>query len=398
MDKVEGSVEERPVGDASLNRPIREKINATVRYKSYGELTVKDLGSGEEDTLLVRGFFTSDGQDETGDIITKGATVRAIERWRQWGNIRTMHDYPSGRVEAVGERDGLRWNEIVTVPVDENTKKLIRGGVLKAYSVGIIPREYEINEAAVTGDSWSYPLIIHDYDMVEISYVDHPANYSAVITDVSNKNYGSKAVLFKAFDENGVIEKMDEELDVALSQGDSDEPKVPESQDVAPVVDKDIESAAEQADTQDSEQSVDDILDEGHDVEPVREYDFESLVTKVDGLFSVVEQLSGMIDGISKSVGEILAAVSEVRASAVEPVAEQDAAPQEPIEEKVANLVVERVLGAIGVPSARGAVVSVEPSEKRAGSAVVKELLTLPVSKRRELMKEMINSLYNEGS
>jgi len=393
MDKAEEWAEEHSGKEASLNRPIREKINATVRYKSYGELTVKDFGSGEDDTLLVRGFFTSDGQDETGDIITKGATVKAIERWRQWGNIRTMHDYPSGRVEAVGERDGLRWNEIVTVPVDENTKKLIRGGVLKAYSVGIIPREYEINEAAVTGDSWVYPLIIHDYDMVEISYVDHPANYSAIITDVSNKNYESKAILFKAFDENGVIEKMDEELDVALPQSDNDGLTVPEPQEVAPVVDKDIESDAVQVDSQDPEGVITADLGKGQDVEPVREYDFESLINKVDGLFSVVEQLSAAVDVISKSVSEILVAVSEV-----EKAVEEEAVPQEPIEEKVANLVVERVLGAIGVPSARGAVVSVEPSEKRTGSAVVKELLALPVNKRRELMKEMINSLYNEGS
>jgi hypothetical protein len=170
-----------------ITKEAARAIGSTVRFKSYGTVEVNKAMDGGPDSgdLFVRGFFTSDEQDEVGDIITKEATDKAIERWRQWGNIRTMHSFPSGRVAKIGEADGLAWNELITIPVDENTRKLIEGGVLKAYSVGIIPRVYDFNYAAMTDDAWFPPLVIHEYDMIEISYVDHPANYSATIQEVT---------------------------------------------------------------------------------------------------------------------------------------------------------------------------------------------------------------------
>ena len=130
----------------NFDRRTKDRIGSSVRYKSYGPASVqKSMDKEGKEQLLVRGFFTSDERDEVGDIITREATEKAVEKWRMWGNIRTMHDFPSGRVERIGESDGLDWNEIVTVPVDQQTRELIEGGVLKAYSVGIIPREYELN-------------------------------------------------------------------------------------------------------------------------------------------------------------------------------------------------------------------------------------------------------------
>ena len=111
-----------------LNKRATEAISGTVRFKSYGAIDVTKVKAEDESTeIKVQGFFTDDKMDEVGDIITKEATKGAVERWRQWGNIRTMHDFPSGRVESIGEKDGLAWNEIVTVPVDEQTQKLIEG-------------------------------------------------------------------------------------------------------------------------------------------------------------------------------------------------------------------------------------------------------------------------------
>ena len=189
-----------------LDMRAKDMISSRVRFKSYGTFLPKGVGDGESDDLLVRGFFTDDKMDEVGDIITKEATVDAVERWRQWGNIRTMHNNPSGRIDKIGEADGLAWNEVVTIPVEKTTKELIEGGVLKAYSVGIIPREYELNESALEelgddADPWFFPLIIHSYDMVEISYVDHPANYAASIQEVGSEKFGKdmshRNVIFK---------------------------------------------------------------------------------------------------------------------------------------------------------------------------------------------------------
>jgi len=283
---------------------IKEKIASTVRYKSYGQMKVKGIDEGGDGEMRVLGFFTDDNEDELGDIITKEATEKAVEKWRKWGNIRTMHQYPSGRVERVGSGDGLAWNEIETVPVDEQTQKLIDGGVLKAYSVGIIPREYELNEDALEGhedDWWFFPLIIHDYDMIEISYVDHPANYSATINDVtigkSREAFEHRAVLFKnreiigdgdmdkdkeALEEEQPEEEVEEK---ALEQGQPDpEPEPEVEKDVEPTPEPEVEKEAgpDDAAPEEDVQAVEKDIDDSDEEEPV-----EKDVSEEDSEFDV---------------------------------------------------------------------------------------------------------------
>ncbi len=192
----------------TLLEKTREKTVSTVRYKGYPMREKLRNDAGE---LLVPGFFTDDQEDEMGDIITQVATEKAVDRWRMWGNIRTMHEYPSGKVVKIGAGDGLGWNEIVTRPVESKTIELLEGEVLQAYSVGIIPLEYEINEAALPEDEedWTFwqwifpPIIIHDYDMVEISYVDIPANPRAVIAEIETQENALELLTNRVFAPRG---------------------------------------------------------------------------------------------------------------------------------------------------------------------------------------------------
>ena len=126
--------------------------------------------------LLIRGFFTSDNRDEVGDIITRNATERAVPKYRQWGNIRYMHQpRPVGKVTRIGSDDGLEWNEVEFLVVDPGAIFEVENGLLKALSIGAMIRFEDIEFLEDGG--W----IINDYSLAEISLVDHPANYDATL-------------------------------------------------------------------------------------------------------------------------------------------------------------------------------------------------------------------------
>ena len=187
---------------------------------------------GGQKIFVVKSFFTSDNKDEVGDIITKTATEKAIEKYRQWGNIRLMHQpKPVGKILKIGAKDGLQWNECEVKVVDEETQKLIKEGVLSAMSVGIIINEAEPitdeeeDEDGIFGFFFFGPMKILDYDLVEISYVDHPANYDARITDhpgMVSVQSGQRAFVYKAMPAKDIGNLIPEDLEGTEEKGSSE--------------------------------------------------------------------------------------------------------------------------------------------------------------------------------
>jgi hypothetical protein len=410
-DSIDASFEVREM-DKGLDRRTKDNIGSMVRYKSHGQFVTKSADVAEDDgKLFVRGFYTDDGMDEVGDIITREATEKAIKKWRKWGNIRTMHDYPSGVVDKIGEGDGLAWNEIVTVPVDKQTRELIEGGVLKAYSVGIIPRKYEVNEDAISEDDewWFLPLIIHEYDMVEISYVDHPANYSATISDISegkSKEFAHRAVLFKNMDIIGDVEDMDVEFEDTEVAEESAEEEVQEM-DAADLGDEVTEPEAEITNSEDSE-------DEVVEKEEESEFDIEYAVRGIGDRLSVLEeQLENIAEYMADGLAEVLIdrfmdALSEHKASEVVDVSdvESDAEP-EPVEveasvdvDEIVEKVIEGLAKALSPEAVRSASVSVDGDEQEQESENqvdrTKYYKALTPDDRRQKMKEILSNITNK--
>lgn len=161
----------------------------------------------DEEKRLVSGWATLDNIDTQGDIVLAEASAKAFARAR--GNIREMH-----QPLAVGRMVDFREDEFY----DPQTKKFYRGifvtarvsqgaedtwqkvldGTLQGFSIG-----GEINKASneFVKEAGRTVRFIEDYDLVELSLVDNPANqlanvdsFAKNIFSISTDGSGHKVV------------------------------------------------------------------------------------------------------------------------------------------------------------------------------------------------------------
>lgn len=146
---------------------------------------------------LVSGFATLDNLDTQDDVVSAEASAKAFARAR--GNIREMH-----QPLAVGRMVDFKEDEYydkdsntfyrgiyVTARVSEgaeDTWKKVLDGTLTGFSIGGNINEVS-NEFSKTAKK-SYRLI-KDYDLVELSLVDNPANQLANVLSIQKTATGS---------------------------------------------------------------------------------------------------------------------------------------------------------------------------------------------------------------
>lgn len=268
---------------------------------------------------LLRYVFTSDKLDEVGDIITKAATEEATERWREWRNIRFQHDpnRPIGKAVRIGKSDGIEWNEMDVRIDDPSVLPLTAGDdpVLGAASVGIIVRDYEVNddEEARARAYWE-PWVITAYDFVEISLVDHPANYDAKL--VGEVEAGRSALLFRR---NDILQK----------EGGMN----PEPEETTPVegVDKSVEEQNEEALIEVQESADESVAELAIEPEVEKQEEGDPTLAGFDEIKSL---LAEMRDTLAAKMDEIHGAVTksvEPEEAVEEPVVEQEDVDEEPV-------------------------------------------------------------------
>ncbi len=142
----------------------------------------------------VSGFATLDNVDQTGDVVTAEASIEAFKNFR--GNIREMH----GSI-AVGKMISFKpetyydpktqkfYNGVfVTTYVSkgaQDTWEKVLDGTLSGFSIGgkIKESDNEINKA--TGETVRF---IKNYDLIELSIVDSPANEMCNILSIEKMN------------------------------------------------------------------------------------------------------------------------------------------------------------------------------------------------------------------
>ena len=161
---------------------------------------------------IVSGFATLDNLDKQNDIVTAEASMGAFSKFR--GNIREMHQ-PS----AVGKMVSFKEDKYF----DPETKKFYSGVYVSAYiSKGAQDAWEKVLDNTYTGfsiggkmnkwdDAYDDKLdtkvrIIKEYDLVELSLVDNPANQFASIMSIEKNEAGETLI------KGGVAETMIENV------------------------------------------------------------------------------------------------------------------------------------------------------------------------------------------
>lgn len=148
---------------------------------------------------IVSGFATLDNVDRQGDRITSEASRKAFESFR--GNVRLMHQpIPAGKVvnfrtetffdmETNKQYSGVYVDAYISKGAD-NIWEMVLDGTLTGFSVGGNVKD---SEPVLDAESQKTVRIIKDYDLVELSLVDSPANQLANIFSIQKTDHGSVA-------------------------------------------------------------------------------------------------------------------------------------------------------------------------------------------------------------
>jgi outer membrane murein-binding lipoprotein Lpp len=165
----------------------------------------------DEERRIVSGFATLDNLDKQQDIVTNDASLDAFKRFK--GNIREMH-----QPKAVGKMVNFKEDKYF----DPESKKFYSGVYVSAYvSKGAQDTWEKVLDGTLAGFSiggkmlkWddgydeksdSQIRIIKEYDLVELSLVDSPANQFANILSVEKVN---GVDVIKGIDSDLVIENV----------------------------------------------------------------------------------------------------------------------------------------------------------------------------------------------
>lgn len=145
----------------------------------------------------VSGFATLDNIDKHGDIVDTSASMNAFARFR--GNIREMHQpIAVGKVVSFRQEDfydkktqknysGVFVDVYVSKGAEDTWEKVL-DGTLSGFSIG-----GSINKSDTVNayDDYEGPVrIIKDYDLVELSLVDNPANQFANVFSIQKNDIG----------------------------------------------------------------------------------------------------------------------------------------------------------------------------------------------------------------
>jgi hypothetical protein len=144
----------------------------------------------DEEKRIVSGFATLDNIDKQGDRVLPEASEKAFANFR--GNVRLMHQpIPAGKVVSFRSDtffDPETKKQYTGVFVDTYVSKgaqdiweMVLDGTLTGFSIGGAIRE---TDTELDSESNKTVRVIKEYDLVELSLVDSPANQFANIFSI----------------------------------------------------------------------------------------------------------------------------------------------------------------------------------------------------------------------
>lgn len=188
----------------------------------------------DQERRIVSGFATLDNVDKQADIVTTEASLKAFAKFR--GNIREMHQPISvGKMVSFKEDryfdpeskkfySGVYVSAYVSKGAQDTWEKVL-DGTLSGFSIGGRMNKYD----DVYDEKIDKTIrVIKDYDLVELSLVDNPANQFANILSVEkvdgvdmikgdNLDVEFENVFWDAT--NGVVKVSDSDLELSPIDG-----------------------------------------------------------------------------------------------------------------------------------------------------------------------------------
>jgi phage shock protein A len=163
----------------------------------------------DKEKRTVSGFATLDNIDRHGDVVTSEASEKAFARFR--GNLREMHaPVAVGKVVSFHPEDffdkesgitykGIYVNAYVSKGAQDTWEKVL-DGTMTGFSIGgnIVQSSFEPGDA----ESDKERRIIKEYDLMELSLVDSPANPLASILSIQKLSDGTTFFKGMAADTN----------------------------------------------------------------------------------------------------------------------------------------------------------------------------------------------------
>lgn len=153
----------------------------------------------DKERRVVSGFATLDNIDKHGDIVDTSASLSAFNRFR--GNIREMHQpIAVGKVVSFKQKDfydstskknysGVFVDVYVSKGAQDTWEKVL-DGTLSGFSIG---GSINKTDTVMNHDDHEGPVrVIKEYDLVELSLVDNPANQFANVFSIQKSDIGFK--------------------------------------------------------------------------------------------------------------------------------------------------------------------------------------------------------------
>ena len=142
------------------------------------KFTAKALPSDDgEKTISIEGYASTNDVDRQGDVVPSSVWQRGLENYLKNPIILAYHDHsqPIGRmVDHKVDEKGL-WIKASITEAAGNIYKLVKNGILTAFSIGFRVKDAEYNSAAEV-------FVVKDLELHEISVVSIPANQNTLFS------------------------------------------------------------------------------------------------------------------------------------------------------------------------------------------------------------------------
>lgn len=157
----------------------------------------------DKQARTVSGFASLDNVDTHGDIVTHEANKKAFGKFR--GNLRLMHQpIPAGKLLSFREDEYYDtetkkfYNGIyVTAYISkgaENIWEMVLDGTLTGFSIGGSIKDTESKFVKSEDGTGRQVRFVKEYDLVELSLVDNPANQLANLVSIQKLSDGQLEV------------------------------------------------------------------------------------------------------------------------------------------------------------------------------------------------------------